>query len=83
MEQLYKCKLFCIIVILSRFFISFYIYLDREYSEENETWWSIFPVENEELVFGKWEDDVIWDSEVSIFQLNFFCPNSAKHNAED
>ncbi|XP_035205757.1 transcription initiation factor TFIID subunit 1-like isoform X1 [Stegodyphus dumicola] len=35
-----------------------------EYSDEkDDTWWSIFPVENEELVYGHWEDDVIWDSE--------------------
>ncbi|XP_069701181.1 transcription initiation factor TFIID subunit 1 isoform X2 [Periplaneta americana] len=29
----------------------------------DDTWYSIFPVENEELVYGAWEDDVIWDSE--------------------
>ncbi|XP_075228523.1 TATA-box binding protein associated factor 1 isoform X4 [Lycorma delicatula] len=33
--------------------------------EENgdDTWYSIFPVENEELVYGMWEDEVIWDAE--------------------
>ncbi|KFB52614.1 AGAP003882-PA-like protein [Anopheles sinensis] len=32
--------------------------------EENEdTWYSIFPVENDELVYNKWEDEVIWDAE--------------------
>lgn len=33
--------------------------------EENtdDTWYSIFPVENEELVYGQWEDEVIWDPE--------------------
>ncbi|XP_054711819.1 transcription initiation factor TFIID subunit 1-like [Uloborus diversus] len=25
--------------------------------------WSIFPVENEDLVYAKWENDVIWDCE--------------------
>lgn len=40
--------------------------LEAEYDEENGTYWSIFPVENQELVFGNWEDDIIWDSEVSI-----------------
>lgn len=30
---------------------------------EDNTWYSIFPVENEELVYGTWEDDVIWDAE--------------------
>ena len=29
----------------------------------DDTWYSIFPVENEELVYGVWEDEVIWDSE--------------------
>lgn len=29
----------------------------------DDTWYSIFPVENEELVYGKWEDEVIWDAE--------------------
>ncbi|PSN40376.1 Transcription initiation factor TFIID subunit 1 [Blattella germanica] len=29
----------------------------------DDTWYSIFPVENEELVYGAWEDEVIWDSE--------------------
>ncbi|XP_047505448.1 transcription initiation factor TFIID subunit 1 [Pieris napi] len=30
---------------------------------EDNTWYSIFPVENEELVYGTWEDEVIWDPE--------------------
>ncbi|XP_039293213.1 transcription initiation factor TFIID subunit 1 [Nilaparvata lugens] len=29
----------------------------------DDTWYSIFPVENEELVYGMWEDEVIWDAE--------------------
>ncbi|CAB0008507.1 unnamed protein product [Nesidiocoris tenuis] len=29
----------------------------------DDTWYSIFPVENEELVYGTWEDEVIWDPE--------------------
>ena len=29
----------------------------------DDTWYSIFPVENEELVYGRWEDEVIWDTE--------------------
>ena len=24
-------------------------------------WYSIFPIENEELVYGRWEDKIIWD----------------------
>ncbi|XP_063911046.1 transcription initiation factor TFIID subunit 1 isoform X2 [Zophobas morio] len=31
--------------------------------EQDDTWYSIFPVENEDLVYGRWEDDVIWDAE--------------------
>ena len=30
---------------------------------DDDTWYSIFPVENEELVYGKWEDEVIWDTD--------------------
>lgn len=30
--------------------------------ERDDTWYSIFPVENEELVYGRWEDEVIWDA---------------------
>ncbi|XP_037955889.1 transcription initiation factor TFIID subunit 1 isoform X1 [Teleopsis dalmanni] len=28
----------------------------------DDTWYSIFPVENEELIYTKWEDEIIWDS---------------------
>ncbi|XP_025829249.1 transcription initiation factor TFIID subunit 1 [Agrilus planipennis] len=31
--------------------------------EQDDTWYSIFPVENEDLVYGRWEDEVIWDAE--------------------
>ncbi|XP_015772967.1 PREDICTED: transcription initiation factor TFIID subunit 1-like [Acropora digitifera] len=30
------------------------------------TWYSIFPVENVELVYGNWEDKIIWDAEEFI-----------------
>lgn len=30
---------------------------------DDDTWYSIFPVENEELVYGTWEEEVIWDAE--------------------
>lgn len=29
--------------------------------ESDPTWYSIFPVENEDLVYGAWEKDIIWD----------------------
>ena len=30
-------------------------------SGEDDTWYSIFPVENEDLVYSRWEDNIIWD----------------------
>ncbi|XP_070491239.1 transcription initiation factor TFIID subunit 1 [Chironomus tepperi] len=35
----------------------------KQQEEHDDTWYSIFPVENEELVYSKWEDEVIWDAE--------------------
>eukprot|EP00794_Sanderia_malayensis_P006796 gene6796-7562_t len=32
-------------------------------SDEVSNWYSIFPVENKDLVYGKWEDKIIWDDE--------------------
>lgn len=40
--------------------LMFFFYLYN--SGEDDTWYSIFPVENEELVYGQWEEEVIWDS---------------------
>lgn len=31
---------------------------------EVSNWYSIFPVENKELVYGRWEDKIIWDDQV-------------------
>lgn len=31
---------------------------------KDNTWFSLLPVENEELVYAKWEDNVIWDPEI-------------------
>ena len=31
-----------------------------------DTWYSLFPIENNELIYSKWEDDVIWDSQAMI-----------------
>ena len=28
-----------------------------------DMWYSIFPIENEALVYGRWEDEVIWDAQ--------------------
>ena len=30
---------------------------------QDDTWYSLFPIENDELINSKWEDDVIWDSQ--------------------
>ncbi|KAH9513821.1 Transcription initiation factor TFIID subunit 1 [Bulinus truncatus] len=35
---------------------------DSEAGKDSE-WFSIFPVENEELIYRNWEDDIIWDAE--------------------
>ena len=32
-------------------------------TDGDDTWNSIFPVENEELSYGRWEDEIIWDHE--------------------
>ena len=29
-----------------------------------DQWFSIFPVENEDLLYSRWEDDIIWDAKV-------------------
>ncbi|XP_034132637.1 transcription initiation factor TFIID subunit 1 isoform X4 [Drosophila guanche] len=29
----------------------------------DDTWYSLFPVENEELIYQKWEDEIIWDAQ--------------------
>ncbi|XP_071504650.1 transcription initiation factor TFIID subunit 1-like [Diadema antillarum] len=31
--------------------------------KSESTWYSIFPADNEELVYKRWEDDIIWDHE--------------------
>ena len=30
---------------------------------QDHLWYSIFPVDNEELVYGRWEDQIIWDTD--------------------
>lgn len=31
--------------------------------EGDALWYSIFPIDNEELVYGRWEDIIIWDDQ--------------------
>ena len=46
--------------------IDYHVRLWRSDSEgEAETWYSMFPIENESLIHGCWEDDIIWDAEVT------------------
>uniref|UniRef100_A0A671L622 Transcription initiation factor TFIID subunit n=1 Tax=Sinocyclocheilus anshuiensis TaxID=1608454 RepID=A0A671L622_9TELE len=30
---------------------------------DDTPWFSIFPIDNEELVYGRWEDNIIWDDQ--------------------
>lgn len=39
------------------------IYQLSDAAATTDTWYSIFPIENEALVYGRWEDDVIWDAQ--------------------
>ncbi|XP_053555078.1 transcription initiation factor TFIID subunit 1 isoform X2 [Bombina bombina] len=37
---------------------------EQQASEEHDRpWFSIFPIDNEELVYGRWEDNIIWDDQ--------------------
>ncbi|GLD46953.1 transcription initiation factor TFIID subunit 1-like isoform X1 [Lates japonicus] len=37
---------------------------DNQASQEEDCpWFSIFPIDNEELVYGRWEDNIIWDDQ--------------------
>lgn len=38
----------------------------QKMEEADDTWYSIFPVENEELIYSKWEDEVIWDADSMV-----------------
>lgn len=35
----------------------------KESEDKNQEWFSIFPIENYELIYGRWEDDIIWDAQ--------------------
>uniref|UniRef100_UPI003AAEC2B6 transcription initiation factor TFIID subunit 1 n=1 Tax=Centroberyx gerrardi TaxID=166262 RepID=UPI003AAEC2B6 len=37
---------------------------DHQVSHEDDSpWFSIFPIDSEELVYGRWEDNIIWDDQ--------------------
>ncbi|KAI5133361.1 Transcription Initiation Factor Tfiid Subunit 1-Like [Manis pentadactyla] len=31
--------------------------------DDDKPWYSIFPIDNEELVYGRWEDNIIWSAQ--------------------
>lgn len=31
--------------------------------DDDKPWYSIFPIDNEEFVYGRWEDNIIWDAQ--------------------
>uniref|UniRef100_A0A6Q2YD70 Transcription initiation factor TFIID subunit n=1 Tax=Esox lucius TaxID=8010 RepID=A0A6Q2YD70_ESOLU len=33
------------------------------HAQNDAQWFSIFPIDNEELVYGRWEDNIIWDDQ--------------------
>ncbi|XP_034539140.1 transcription initiation factor TFIID subunit 1 isoform X10 [Notolabrus celidotus] len=36
---------------------------NHAFQEEDSPWFSIFPIDSEELVYGRWEDNIIWDDQ--------------------
>ncbi|XP_036160219.1 transcription initiation factor TFIID subunit 1 isoform X7 [Myotis myotis] len=37
--------------------------------DDDKPWYSIFPIDNEELVYGRWEDNIIWDAQAMPWLL--------------
>ena len=37
--------------------------------QPTERWYSMFPVENDCFIYGRWEDDIIWDNQVGPTSL--------------
>uniref|UniRef100_A0A8C3B3L5 Transcription initiation factor TFIID subunit n=1 Tax=Cyclopterus lumpus TaxID=8103 RepID=A0A8C3B3L5_CYCLU len=35
----------------------------QAFQEDDSPWFSIFPIDSEELVYGRWEDNIIWDDQ--------------------
>lgn len=63
----------------------------EEEENENDIWFnSIFPVENEKLIYGNWEDDIIWNveeikniskpSSIDIKDVNVIIEDDVNHN---
>uniref|UniRef100_A0AAR2JIB8 Transcription initiation factor TFIID subunit 1 n=1 Tax=Pygocentrus nattereri TaxID=42514 RepID=A0AAR2JIB8_PYGNA len=38
--------------------------------DDDNPWYSIFPIDNEELVYGRWEDNIIWDDQNMNYLLS-------------
>lgn len=51
----------------------------QDQSKEKETWYSIFPIENQDLLYKRWEDDIIWDAEVIILPRDDYVSTQAIH----
>ncbi|XP_056266046.1 transcription initiation factor TFIID subunit 1 [Pseudoliparis swirei] len=39
------------------------IHDNQAFQEDDSPWFSIFPIDSEELVYGRWEDNIIWDDQ--------------------
>ncbi|EHB07147.1 Transcription initiation factor TFIID subunit 1 [Heterocephalus glaber] len=37
--------------------------------DDDKPWYSIFPIDNEDLVYGRWEDSIIWDAQAMPWLL--------------
>lgn len=52
--ELTSCSLYC---------VRWFLFFSAASQEEDCPWFSIFPIDNEELVYGRWEDNIIWDDQ--------------------
>lgn len=57
-ERMFSVVEFFFCCCYSLFWIGFTATLD-----DDKPWYSIFPIDNEELVYGRWEDNIIWDAQ--------------------
>ncbi|NXJ79291.1 TAF1 factor, partial [Trogon melanurus] len=48
----------------------FYLMIVAVSLDEDKPWYSIFPIDNEELVYGRWEDNIIWDDQAMEIYLD-------------
>lgn len=48
---------------LLSFVLKLHLLIFAASQEDDCSWFSIFPIDNEELVYGRWEDNIIWDDQ--------------------